>query len=393
MDRLAPVRSNSRNALLCGLAAAALLGARPASGQGARASGFPASWYFEGSQSHRRNLEDTRAPELAGVEWEGAAQSLRALRGKIVVIDFWAAWCPPCRAALLHDVDMYRRFRDRGVVVLGVHDGSQAGRDVWQMGKDLAAELGVNFPIGLEGDGSAGRPSASAQYSRAYFPFYVIVDRAGVIRAAGLTPARVADVVEILLAEQIGGAVVAEFPSNVYAGGDARPTTLQTLEGRTLPDFTPTGWVGDSREAGAADGVRVIQFLTPGSAISVNTMRRLVEHRNVFEELGVSYVAIAGPGADRSMLSDLSRSGTWSIPIAMDAANDGTPGVGRMAWSLGIGAIDPIIVVDRRGVIRAAGLKPDAVADVVRHVSKHEEPTLMSATTARATGPDRRVSP
>ncbi|RLB07239.1 MAG: hypothetical protein DRG50_03440 [Deltaproteobacteria bacterium] len=55
-------------------------------------------------------LKDLRGEEIA----------LSQFRGKAVIIDFWATWCPPCRASIPHLRDIYRRYKGRGLVVLGI---------------------------------------------------------------------------------------------------------------------------------------------------------------------------------------------------------------------------------------------------------------------------------
>jgi thiol-disulfide isomerase/thioredoxin len=50
----------------------------------------------------------------------GGKITLSALKGKVVLVDFWATWCPPCRAAIPHLVNMYNTYKDQGLIVLGV---------------------------------------------------------------------------------------------------------------------------------------------------------------------------------------------------------------------------------------------------------------------------------
>jgi peroxiredoxin len=93
---------------------------------------------IEADDEIRRNADFTLS-DLQGKSW-----TLRALRGKVVLVNFWATWCPPCRKEM-PDLDaLYQRFKDRGFVVLAISD-EDAGKV-----KGLLAEKGVSFPILLD---------------------------------------------------------------------------------------------------------------------------------------------------------------------------------------------------------------------------------------------------
>ncbi|HLF36309.1 MAG TPA: TlpA disulfide reductase family protein, partial [Anaerolineales bacterium] len=60
------------------------------------------------------------APDFSLATFSGEQVSLSALRGQVVVINFWASWCPPCREEAAYLESTWRAYRDQGVVFIGV---------------------------------------------------------------------------------------------------------------------------------------------------------------------------------------------------------------------------------------------------------------------------------
>lgn len=98
------------------------------------------------------------APDFALVDLEGDTVSLEEYRGQVVLLNFWATWCPPCVHEMPSMERLYQDLRDRGFVVLGVSvdvapgvrddDGRSQG-----IVREYAERLGVTFPILLDPDG------------------------------------------------------------------------------------------------------------------------------------------------------------------------------------------------------------------------------------------------
>ncbi len=168
---------------------------------------FPASLHYDQVESPRvkRDLEQLigrPAPELNIGPWHeqkdtsgnvlDAGKTLEDMKGSIVVIDFWGTWCPPCRRAIPHTAEVAREFADQGVEFIGVSNtrGSE------KMGT-LADELGMSFPTAADLDDKTAKA-----FRVQWWPFYVLIDREGIVRAAGLRPDKIDEAVELMLTEQ-----------------------------------------------------------------------------------------------------------------------------------------------------------------------------------------------
>jgi cytochrome c biogenesis protein CcmG, thiol:disulfide interchange protein DsbE len=110
--------------------------------------------------------------ELERLDGEGGL-SLASLRGQVVVLNFWASWCPPCReeAPLLQDG--WERYRDQGVVFLGVD-----ANDLSEDGRDFLAEHGITYPNVHDGEGST-----LGRYGIPAMPETMFIDREGRVAA------------------------------------------------------------------------------------------------------------------------------------------------------------------------------------------------------------------
>ena len=105
---------------------------------------------------------------------DGRAVSLAGLRGKVVWVDFWASWCPPCRAETPVLRDLYARHRDAGLEIVGVSVQESSADDI----RRYAETYGIDYPIVADLAGDAFR-----SWGVYGLPTQFLIDRSGVIRA------------------------------------------------------------------------------------------------------------------------------------------------------------------------------------------------------------------
>ncbi|MHB9101409.1 MAG: TlpA family protein disulfide reductase [Sulfuricella sp.] len=118
-------------------------------------------------------------------------QPLKQWRGKVVVLNFWAPWCPPCREEIPDFIKMQDKYRERGLVFIGV------ALDEKIKVQAFADEIGVNYPI-LLGEMDAVDLARKIGNRLGGLPFTVVIDRSGRIVASavgGLNQARLEKIV------------------------------------------------------------------------------------------------------------------------------------------------------------------------------------------------------
>ncbi len=117
-------------------------------------------------------LVGNKAPDFALKSSTGENLRLSEYRGEVVMINFWATWCGPCRQEMPLLDDLYNRYERVGFKLLGVNIDDNSQRAI-----DMMRELGVNFPVLFD---------ASKDVSKLYevnaMPVTVILDREGNVR-------------------------------------------------------------------------------------------------------------------------------------------------------------------------------------------------------------------
>ncbi|MCL6565904.1 MAG: TlpA family protein disulfide reductase [Acidobacteriia bacterium] len=126
------------------------------------------------------------AAELSLQSLDGEARSLAAYRGQVVVLNFWATWCKPCREEMPLLEKIHREYTDRGVVVIGASVDAQATE---ARIAPFVHEHGLTFPIWK----GARLSQVEAFVGEQALPATVLLDRQGRIRRRWLGVVREAE--------------------------------------------------------------------------------------------------------------------------------------------------------------------------------------------------------
>ena len=130
------------------------------------------------------------AQDFSGSLINGGNTTLAAYKGKVVLIDFWASWCKPCRQSMPHLKELAARYAAKGMVVLGINL-DKTKKDAL----DFMQQTGILFPViyGPENQKTSG------MYNVRGIPATFLVDRKGVIRYSGHPMGLKEDLIKSLL--------------------------------------------------------------------------------------------------------------------------------------------------------------------------------------------------
>jgi peroxiredoxin len=114
----------------------------------------------------------TVAPDFTLRTMDGPNLRLQEQRGRVVLVNFWATWCGPCRQEMPHLNRLYDKYRASGFTLLGVNIDDDA-----RAAADVAAKLGLRFPVLLDTDKKVSR-----LYDMSAMPATIVIDRDGKVR-------------------------------------------------------------------------------------------------------------------------------------------------------------------------------------------------------------------
>ena len=151
--------------------------------------------------SRKRIALDARRHEAPAPGWtlsylDGKPVSMDDFKGKVIVMDFWGSWCGPCRIELPIFQAIYEKYRDKGVVFLGMnYERPGGGRDLKEVARDFIKMNRYSFPVVVDHE-----QVAANAYGITGFPTVFLIDKTGTIRYKNVG---ITEGIETILTDQI----------------------------------------------------------------------------------------------------------------------------------------------------------------------------------------------
>lgn len=133
-----------------------------------------------------------QAPEISLPNAKGDTLTLSSFKGKVVLIDFWASWCRPCRESNPHVVKLYEKYKQKGFEVFGVSIDNRKESWLKAIKKDK-----ITYPQVIDGEGWDA--NTAVKYGVDAIPATFLLNKDGVVLAVGLEGEKLEEKIKELL--------------------------------------------------------------------------------------------------------------------------------------------------------------------------------------------------
>lgn len=269
------------------------------------------------------------AADFTLLDLDGQPVRLSQFRGQAVVLNFWASWCPACRAEARDFGDFARRYRERGVVVVGVNLREDAAT-----ARAFAEANGMDYPLLRDADGAVSR-----MYGVVGIPTTIFIDAVGGMRARH---------VGVLNADQLADYIAPLLAAPPPAERPAPDFTLPREDGRLV----------SLRDYRGRQPVVLLFYRSAGCGSCQQQLRAMQAEYHRFRARGAEVLAVAVQGVTQaSVVRELGR---LEFPVLADESHAVSEAFGvfnRLGDNL---AAPAVFIIDERGRIIWSHIGRDA---------------------------------
>ncbi len=304
------------------------------------ATEFPAEWYWERTETHAK-FEGREAPALTVGEWIGGDFDLTKMKGNIVIIDFWAVWCGNCIAEMPKNNKIAEKYAKDGVKMVGVCVSGEAEKMPTILSDNMVA-----YPNAyVQGE------QVEKDWPIDTFPTYAVIDRAGIVRAIGVDPEHVEDVIETMLANEADKSGKVRVQPTWLEGDSEKRDRLARLEKNfeQPPALTVGNW--HNSEALQLDQLKgkvvVLDFWAtwnPSNDKSIPRNKELIEK---YGKDGLVLIGVCASTLGNVSIEQAIEKHSIAYPVCVDTDNKTNTAYAPNGYS-------DYYIIDRAGKLRVA---------------------------------------
>jgi thiol-disulfide isomerase/thioredoxin len=347
---------------------------------------FPREWFWHDNDEQRAKHAELLGKPMPSLElshWKNGELKQSELKGKVVVLDFWATWCGPCIASIPHNNEMAEKYRDKGVVILGICTAN--GQEKYEQ---VVNEQGIKYPSARD----ANLKSQKA-YRVMWYPTYAVADRSGKLRAIGLTPDRVDDVVEKLVKESPtaqagenpsdsdgaqlasdtkGGSPAGSIDPGWLEGTPAERAKFARIEDKPAPPLAVKNWINaEHMTTSQLKGkVVLVDFWATWCGPCIASIPHTNELMDKYKDQGLVIIGVCHTEGAEKMAQVVKDKGI-KYPVAADNAL-------KTNKAYFVSGYPDYYFIDRAGKLRIADCKNGKVEDAIKFLLAEPGPTASS---------------
>lgn len=333
---------------------------------------FPAEWFWARDEANWEKINSIvgkKATDLVVGDWHngrdgGQPKKIEDYAGKPLVIDFWGTWCGPCLAAAPKVSELAEKYEDK-LNVIAVCNTARGDTMV-----ETANKAGMKIPTAMDQD-----DKTKDAYGVQWWPYYVIIDSKGIVRAAGVSSTHVEDAMKKIIEIEAGetdqasvpmtplvdprGAQAVTVQADWLEGTEEKRAALNAMHGKKAPAFTVENWMNS--EELTPDKLKgrivVVDFWATWCGPCIASIPKNNEIAAKYKDQGVVFIGVCHPRGVEKMAEVVKDKGI-EFPVAADTS-------GSTNEAFGVNSYPDYYVIGRDGTVVVADARNDKVEDII----------------------------
>lgn len=343
---------------------------------------FPAEWFWAREQANWDKINSIvgkKATDLVVGDWHsgrdgGQPKKIADYAGKPLLIDFWGTWCGPCIAAAPKVSALAEKYSEN-MNVIAVCNTARGETMV-----ETADKAGMKIPTAMDQD-----DKTKDAYGVQWWPYYVLIDSKGIVRAAGISSAHVEDAMKKMIEIEAGESEQASVPmtplinpnlprhtaavtvqASWLEGSGEKREAYNAMHGKPAPTFTVENWMNS--EALTPDKLKgkivVVDFWATWCGPCIASIPKNNEIAAKYEGDGVVFIGVCHPRGVEKMGEVVEDKGI-KFPVAADTS-------GSTNEAFGVNSYPDYFIIGRDGKILVADARNDKVEEILDAMLKAE---------------------